>query len=548
MRTAFRAKAKHREELSQVRSLPSPIGGWNARDALALMPPTDAVILDNFMPKASYCELRGGFVSHVSGVAVDLLTEGGTDLTTESGDFLATEDVATAIGGTIKTLAVYNGLNGLNKLFAITEQGVYDVSTAGPVGPILIARTDGKHQWTMFGDGTSNWLIAANGIDKILYYDGTTWTAVDGGTSPALTNLDTTRIIGMMAHQGRLFFLEKGSLSFWYLPPAVAGGALTEFDLSSQAKRGGYLVAMGSWTRDAGDGQDDVAVFVTSEGEAIIYQGDNPSQANAWNKIGSFYVGRPLGRRCLTQLGGDLIILTENGAFPLSVALQSAILSYTSALSNKIEKAFTEIARTTGSVFGWEAIIYQGQQALIVNVPIAEDGLHYQYVMNTLTKAWCRFTGWDAETFALFNKELYFARGSSVYKAWVGAIDGTDNIISYGKQAFSYFGSTSIKFFKMMRPILNVNGNITYQASIDVDFEDTPILNTSSSAGVSGAIWDVSQWDNCFWAGELVPVKQWTTIAKFPGFCAAPKLQISTNFLSVQWMSTDVMFEKGAVY
>ena len=36
---------------------------------------------------------------------------------------------------------------------------------------------------------------------------------------------------------------------------------------------------------------------------------------------------------------------------------------------------------------------------------------HEQYVMNTITKAWCRFTEWSAEDFAVFNGELYFCAG-----------------------------------------------------------------------------------------------------------------------------------------
>lgn len=521
MRLALRTKAGPRAQVSSVMSYPAPVKGWNASSSLASMKPDEAIVLDNWFPRPSYCELRGGYASHA------------TDMTDNG-----------------KTLVVHNAMSGTNKMFCATDSGVYDVTIAGAVGASVAARTDGKHQWTMFGDGTNSWLIMCNGADKPLYFDGSAWTAVDGTTSPALTGLTTTSIIGATVYKGRLLFLEKNSLSFWYLAAGAAGGALTEFDLSGEAKRGGYLMAIATWTRDAGDGQDDVCVFITSEGEALIYQGNNPSSSTSWAKVGSFFIGKPLGRRCVTQFGGDLVVLTQNGTFPLSAALQSANIDYKLALSFKIEDAFTEAARNFGAVFGWKTTIYPAQSALIVNVPVAEDGVHYQYVMNTTTKAWCRFKDWDAEDFAVMNGELYFCKGTSVYKAWYGKDDDGSNITGYGKTAFSYFNTSGqTKDFKMFRPVMAVDGNLSFLADIDVDFKDDEITGTATyTTNNPGAKWDVDNWDAGYWAGQLEILKEWTSPAEWTGYCAAGKIKVVTNELTVQWMSNDFMYERGGMF
>ena len=39
-------------------SITAPIGGWNARDSIAQMPPTDAVTLNNFLKAMSFTKLR----------------------------------------------------------------------------------------------------------------------------------------------------------------------------------------------------------------------------------------------------------------------------------------------------------------------------------------------------------------------------------------------------------------------------------------------------------------------------------------------------------
>lgn len=519
MRTPTQNKPSGRQQISSVINYPAPVGGWNAVSSLADMKPDEAIVLDNFFPKPAYCELRGGSIDHATGMT-----------------------------GTGKTLMVYNSLTGSNSIFCTTSSGTYNVSTAGAVGASVAARTNGKHQHVMFGDGTSQWLIAVNGVDKPLYYNGTTWTAVDGATSPALTGVTTTNLINVAVFKGRLMFIEKSTMAFWYLASGVAGGALTKFDLSGVAQKGGYIVAMSSWTVDSGTGPDDRMVFVTSEGELIVYQGTNPAAAATWELVGVYTIGRPLGYRCLLRVDSDLIIMTQNGAFPITSAFTSTDINYVTAVSRKIENAFNDAARTYFNNFGWSATLYPAQSAVIVNIPIAEDSTHYQYVMNTITRSWCRFTDWNAEDFAVYNNELYFCTGTKTVKAWTGVSDNGANIVGYGKTAFSYFGKKSqLKKFRLYRPILATNGPLGYLTDLDIDFADAAIINTASTGASSASLWDAVNWDSANWAAGIDISKSWTSTNSWPGFCASGKLRVDTNGVSVQWISNDYAFETGGV-
>ena len=49
-------------------STPAPVGGWNARDNLAEMALTDAVIVDNFFPGTANARLRRGSINHATGI------------------------------------------------------------------------------------------------------------------------------------------------------------------------------------------------------------------------------------------------------------------------------------------------------------------------------------------------------------------------------------------------------------------------------------------------------------------------------------------------
>lgn len=480
------------------------------------MRPGDAIKLLNWFPTTTDVVVRGGNSNHLTG------------------------------GGVHRTLAVYNSMTGTSKMFTATDAGIFDASSAGAIGASVATSTNGYWQYTNFGDGTNNWLVMVNGVDKPNYYNGSAWTAVDAVSTPALTGLATTSIIGVFAHKGRLFFIEKNSLSFWYLAAGAAGGALTKFDLSSIATRGGYLVAGGTWSVDSGSGPDDRAVFVTSEGEAIVYMGTNPSSANTWSKVGTYFLGRPRGRRCVVQVGGDLVIITENGAYPLSAVMQSNVVQQTLAISNRILNAFNDASRTYGGLTGWEGVFYPARSAIVFNIPTVADAGAKQYVMNYTTKAWCEFDSWPAVCFAVFNGDLYFGKDGGVQKAWTGTSDVGLNIVPDAKEAFSKFGSDAQKQCVLYRPILQVNGPVQYLSGLDVDFKDTAIVGTAQYTVTTGARWDVSNWDDCFWAANLDIVRQWGSPKENLGTWFAGKVKIQTNALEIHWLASDWMFNMGA--
>lgn len=305
-------------------------------------------------------------------------------------------------------------------------------------------------------------------------------------------------------------------------------------------------MAMATWTVDAGDGVDDRAVFITSEGEVLVYEGTNPGSAASWAKTGSYFVGKPLGRRCFCQYGGDIVILTENGAFPLSAALQSANIDYKLALSFKIEREFTSAARSYGGTFGWKATVYPAQSALLVNIPVAEGGEHVQYVMNTQTKAWCRFLEWDAEDLIVFDKQLYFSTSNKVVKAWYGTADGSSDVVAYGKCAFNYFGQKGLqKRIVLFRPVLSVNGTLSYLTDIDVDFGDTELVGTATYTPPGAGVWGSGLWGTALWGAGTTIVQSWTSPAENVGRAFSGKLKVANDSLTVRWMACDYVYEYG---
>ena len=505
--------------VANVASLPAPIGGWNARDSLANMAPTDAVTLDNLFPGVSNVNLRGGYVKH-----------------------------ATGLPGQVESLFSYAGA-ATNKLFAASGTGFYDVTSAGAVGAAVVSGlTNARWEYINVTTPGGNYMMCVNGVDKPRLYNGSTWVALDGASTPAITGVTTTTLANITLFKNRIWFTQKDTLKAWYLPTLSVGGAAQELDLSAVAKLGGTLVAVGTWTIDAGYGVDDNLVFVTDKGEIIVYRGTDPSSASTWALIGVWMVGAPISKRCMMKYGGDLLLLTLDGLFPLASALQSSRLDPNVALSDKIQGAFAAAAQNYKNNFGWGMIYNANNNALIVNVPVA-TGSQEQFVMNNITKAWCRFTGWGANCFNLLNDDPYFGGNQFVGKCWTigstGYVDDTNNIDGRALQAFNYFDSRGVKkYFTRARPSLFSNGQPAINIDINVDFDLAPSTAALAYSPSTYGTWNTSTWDNGIWGQDTIISNNWQGVTGI-GYCAGIQLNSTSKNLQLQWASTDIVYQIG---
>lgn len=500
------------------RTVPAPVGGWNARDPLAEMNPLDAVVMDNFYPSTGTVDLRAGRAVW-----------------------------ATGLTGSVKAILAYNSVSS-QKLFASTENGIYDISTSGVVGAAVATCTSGKWEYRVFTTAGGIFLVAVNGVDKLKVYDGATWKVIDGASTPAITGITTSDIVNLNIFKRRLWFVLKNSLSAYYLGIDSFGGAAVEFPMGPAFTKGGYIVAQANWTIDGGQGVDDYLVTVTSEGELVIYQGTDPATVGAFALVGTYDVGKPLGRKCFTKYGGDLLYLSRQGVFPLSKLLQSATLEKTKSLNDKIGNAFKESILSYGNNNGWMIKLHPTQSAVVVNVPMVEGQSSVQYVMNDITKAWCRFTGWDADVFEIFQTDLYSGLGSTVYKNWVGTVDGTVPITGKCQQAYISLGGAQ-KAINLLRPNMNLQGLVTVQTALDSDFNlfgsvDQSVINYGNGFN----LWDSGTWDSSVWSGGLSPTgRQWFTCANNPGFFHSFRLQCTSSTASLSWVSTDYVFQRAGL-
>jgi hypothetical protein len=576
-------------------SLPAPIGGWNARDSLSEMNPMDAVQMINFFPTPTDVTLRSGYSKSSTGITGKVLSLLNYSSPTGNTLFAATDSTIYNASTPTATVSLAGNTSGEWVQTSITTAGgsfmpavngqdpmvVYDgtrwqrSATTGTAQTITSITRGGTGNLTAtmttavaHGLVTGNTITVAgatpaefNGIYRVTVTGLTTLTYTMA-TAPSgnativgtytvryfITGQNSSNFETVNLFKERLYFVLKDSLDFCYLPVDSINGAVTKFPLGGIFKNGGYLQAMGTWTIDAGYGVDDLAAFVTSNGEVAVYKGSDPSDPNDWSLVGIWTIGQTFNRKCMFKYGGDLLVLTQGGLVPLSAGLQSTRLDPRVNITDKIFFAISQATTLYANEYGWQVNYFPKQNMLILNVP-AISGTE-QYVMHNITKSWARFTNIEANCWELSGENMYFGGDGYVGKFYDTNSDAGSNIRAFTQQAYNYFDSRGQqKRFTMVRPILQTdNGVPTVLCGISTDFETVNLTNQISFNPniLSIGLWDTSDWDDANWGGGLITTKIWQGVTGI-GYSGSVSLNIVSQAIELHWASTDYVMERGGI-
>jgi len=518
----------------QTVTLPAPIRGIVENENWAYTKPGSAIVLDNWFPTQKGLKLRGG-------------TERWCTLP---------DPVEIVRSG----LEYISGAQ--QRMFAATATRLFDVSFAdSPVLQTGIGTiTNGNFSGAQLANTGGDWLLAVNDAgDYVRRFNGTIWeylnTAFAGVpsritgpvTAPPLVQ-DGRGLTYVWKYRSRLFFIQGGSMNAWCLPVNAIGGELIHIPLSGAAKRGGSLLFGASWSIDAGDGIDDKCVFVTDQGEALIFTGTDPTSVTNWRQEGRYDISRPLGKNGHQQLGGDVLIITVDGIVPLSAAIQKDVSALSlAAITYNIEPMWMREFRTKDT-HPWSLAKWDEGDALFVNFP---GGKKYSTktvgVSNLHTGAWGRYVGWDAMCFMRLRGSMFFGTqdGTIMQVESTGFDDAHWDDIA-GRYTGTTYACTMVGGWEMFQVPPN---QVTWfqaraaffssarepfepqlAATTDYEFRIPPPPNAGPDPGLL-EVWDQGLWDQARWdqpSAGVSPVKNtmWVSIGE-SGFSHAPICQVS---------------------
>lgn len=465
-------------------NFPAPTGGWIANRSLAIgrspqLPP-GASVLDNFFPTSTGIILRRGSERRYS-------------------------------IGSGPVLSMFRYVSGnQSQLFASVDGTIHDVSTS-TASEVYASGTNGDWHVQQFTTAGGTFLIGVNGTDTAFVYDGIAFAADAAITFPSGVGLTTADLAYVWSYASRLWFIEKDSMNVWYLPVDQIGGELTLLPLGGVFTLGGSLVWGQTWSLSSGGsgGLSDQCVFTSTEGEVLAYQGNNPASASTWSKVGLYRIGEPMGREAFVRAGGDLLIATTVGMVSLAEASKRDYAALgSSAASYPIEEAWTSAIAMRGTV-DWRCLVWPEGKMVIVTPPRGVNDSPANYIANSNTGAWCRFTEWDIASLETFNGQLHF--GDRDGALWVGNVTGVDDGDPYVGVCIPLYDDMSApaarKIARNGRVVKRTRFATKEKLTAIFDFSTrTPAAPTSGSSDDT-SVWGTGIWGESAWGeeqGEIV--------------------------------------------
>src|SRR5690606_25965336 len=189
-------------------SLPAPQGGINRVDGLASMPPQDAIFLYNMIPSEYGTKVRDGYAAWCTNVGT----------------------------GGVRTIIPFTGAN-TGKLFACTEDGIYDITSSGDSHTAVISfgvqdSTSGFGTWTNFvNDGGAYFCLYCDESNGYFVYEEATdtWSQVAEGMDPGeVSGVDPENLAFVTLFKERVWFVERDTGNAWYLDSGSIFGAATK--------------------------------------------------------------------------------------------------------------------------------------------------------------------------------------------------------------------------------------------------------------------------------------------------------------------------------
>lgn len=294
-------------------------------------------------------------------------------------------------------------------------------------------------------------------------------------------------------------------LNVWYLPVGYVQGIndMKSFDIAASSgtpKKGGKIIAAFNISRDSGTNLYSYIGFLTSQGEAIVYSGNDLDDPDNIMFNGIYQTGYPLGKTPFINWSGDLIIMTNKGFISAhSIFANGENQNEQFIFSQRINTWVLDQAAKFGTLPGFMGLVVPNEDFVLFNIPQGGDTF-VQAVMNITSGKWSQFNSIDAYTMCVADGKLLFGMKDGVYQYGTSSTD--DNFIPLEVwTSYSNCGSDFLKRLNMMQLRHASSAKVNLSFETYKDFENQSYYNWIDTSTVIDSIGDVG----FYWSDQVTP-------------------------------------------
>ncbi len=353
-------------------------------------------------------------------------------------------------------------------------------------------------------------------------------------------------------------------MAVWYLPVGYVqtdnNVQMKLFDIASTSgtsKKGGAIVSAFNISRDAGMSLNAYIGFLTNQGEAIVYSGndlDDPTNI-AYN--GTYQTGYPLGKTPFINWSGDLIIMTNKGFISAhSIFANGENQSAQFIFSQRINTWVLDQAAQFGLQNGFMGLVVPSEDFVLFNIPQGGNTF-VQAVMNITSGKWSLFTNINAYTMCVADDKLLFGMDDGVYEYGLSDLD-TNLIPLEVWTSYSNCGSDFLKRINFIQLRHASSNKINLAFAVYKDFENQAYYNwvdtseVPESIGETGFYWSddenpddptpgTAYWDTEYWAGSYGDMTASADTYSASGLGHNFSVKITANVQGIKHQIVDLM-------
>lgn len=349
-------------------------------------------------------------------------------------------------------------------------------------------------------------------------------------------------------------------MSAWYLPVGYVQGTQSQFDLSATSgtfKKGGSIIAGFNISRDAGMSLNAYIGFLTDQGEAIVYSGNDLDDPENIAYNGTYQTGYPLGKTPFINWSGDVIIMTNKGFISgHSIFANGENQSAQYIFSQRINTWLLEQSAKFGNNYGFMGCVVPSEDFVLFNIPQGENEF-VQVCMNITSGKWSLFNGINAYTMCVSDGKLLFGMADGIYAYGESALD--NNFIPLEIwTSYNNCGADYLKRINMFQLRHSSSDKINLSFEVYKDFENQSYYNWTDTSGVpesiaeNGFIWSnynlpndptpgTAQWDTEYWAGGYGDMEATADVFSASGLGHNFSIRMKANVQGIKHQVVDLM-------